>query len=132
MPPLQHVPRTQGGAIASRPPRSRERLGATAWWPSPSPATPCAGWPGCTRVPLLAFTPEPAVRSQLALTWGVETFLVPEVQHTDEMVGRSTRRCWSIGRCRPGDLVVIVAGTPPGTPGSTNLVRVHQLGSEGR
>jgi hypothetical protein len=27
--------------------------------------------------PLLAFTPVPEVRSQLALTWGVETFLVP-------------------------------------------------------
>jgi pyruvate kinase len=29
----------------------------------------------------------------------------------------------------PGDLVVIVAGTPAGTPGSTNTVRVHQIGS---
>ena len=35
---------------------------------------------------LLAFTPNPRVRSQLALVWGVETFLVPQVRHTDDMV----------------------------------------------
>ena len=35
-------------------------------------------------IPLLAFTPNQAVRSQLALCWGVETFLVPQVKHTDD------------------------------------------------
>ena len=37
-------------------------------------------------IPLLAFTSAPETRSQLALTWGVETFLVPFVHHTDDMV----------------------------------------------
>ncbi len=37
-------------------------------------------------IPLLAFTTDPAIRSQLALTWGVETFIVPTVHHTDDMV----------------------------------------------
>ncbi|MEH3034292.1 MAG: pyruvate kinase, partial [Aeromicrobium erythreum] len=37
-------------------------------------------------IPVVAFTPDPLTRNQLALTWGVETFLVPEVKHTDEMV----------------------------------------------
>jgi pyruvate kinase len=32
------------------------------------------------------------------------------------------------GRGKPGDLVVIVAGSPPSTPGSTNMLRVHRLG----
>jgi pyruvate kinase len=31
--------------------------------------------------------------------------------------------------CRPGDLVVIVAGTPPSTPGGTNTIRVHNIGA---
>ena len=31
-------------------------------------------------------------------------------------------------RCRRGDLVVIVAGSPPGIPGSTNAMRVHRIG----
>jgi pyruvate kinase len=79
-------------------------------------------------IPLLAFTPEPSVRSQLALTWGVETFITPTVQHTDEMVRQVDSAMLEHGRCRPGDVVVIVAGSPPSTPGATNLIRVHHLG----
>ena len=44
-----------------------------------------------SRIPLLAFTPEAAVRSQLSLTWGIETFLTPYVTHTDEMVAQVER-----------------------------------------
>src|SRR5262249_40547113 len=33
-----------------------------------------------------------------------------------------------IGRCDKGDLVVLVAGRPPGTPGRTNALRVHRIG----
>jgi pyruvate kinase len=79
-------------------------------------------------IPLLAFTPVPAVRSQLALTWGVETFLVPTVQHTDEMVMLVDRSLLEAGRCEVGDRVVIVAGSPPGIPGGTNAMRVHRIG----
>jgi pyruvate kinase len=81
-----------------------------------------------SRIPLLAFTPEAAVRSQLALTWGIETFLTPYVTHTDEMVAQVERLLLDAGRCVPGDEVVIVAGSPPGIPGSTNAVRVHRIG----
>jgi pyruvate kinase len=67
-------------------------------------------------IPLLAFTTEPATRSQLALTWGVETFLVPTVGHTDGMVRQVEAALLEMGRCEKGDKVVIVAGSPPGTP----------------
>ena len=80
-------------------------------------------------IPLLAFTTEPAVRSQLTLTWGVETFIVPAVSHTDGMIVQVDRALLELGRGEPGDVVVIVAGTPPGTPGSTNTLRVHRLGT---
>ncbi|MCZ2807281.1 pyruvate kinase [Modestobacter sp. VKM Ac-2983] len=83
-----------------------------------------------TRLPILAFTTDPAVRSRLALSWGVETFLVPEVTHTDDMVGQVDFSLLSIGRLKEGDKVVIVAGSPPNTAGSTNLVRVHEVGTE--
>ncbi len=79
-------------------------------------------------IPLLAFTPEPATRSQLALTWGVETFLTPYVTHTDEMVRQVDHALLEGGRVERGDLVVIVAGSPPGIPGSTNAMRVHRIG----
>jgi pyruvate kinase len=78
--------------------------------------------------PLLAFTTKPATRSQLALTWGAETFVVPEVAHTDDMVRQVETALLDIGRCDKGDLVVLVAGSPPGTPGRTNALRVHRIG----
>ena len=84
------------------------------------------------QVPILAFTPNPRVRSQLALVWGVETFLVPPVMHTDDMVVQVDRALLDIGRVTYGDRVVIVAGVPPGIPGTTNGMRVHLIGSGGK
>ncbi len=81
--------------------------------------------------PLLAFTPNPRVRSQLALVWGVETFLVSQVRHTDDMVVQVDRALLDIGRATVGERVVIVAGVPPGVPGTTNGMRVHKIGSAG-
>ena len=79
-------------------------------------------------IPLLAFTAQPGTRSQLALTWGVETFVVPPATHTDAMVRQVEEALLDIGRCDKGDRVVIVAGSPPGTPGRTNALRVHRIG----
>ncbi len=84
-----------------------------------------------SRTPLLAFTPEPRTRSQLSLVWGVETFLVPQVRHTDDMVVQVDKALLDIGRATFGDRVVIVAGVPPGVPGTTNGMRVHMIGSAG-
>jgi pyruvate kinase len=79
------------------------------------------------RIPLVVFTPEASVRSQLALTWGVETFLTSYVATTDDMVAQVEERLVATGRAQPGDSVVIVAGSPPGVPGSLNTLRVHRL-----
>ncbi|WP_214056256.1 pyruvate kinase [Nocardioides aquaticus] len=81
-----------------------------------------------SSMPLLAFTPEARVRSQLALSWGTETFKTSEVQDTDEMVRQVDEQLLRIGRVAEGDLVVIVAGSPPGIPGSTNALRIHRMG----
>lgn len=81
-----------------------------------------------SRIPLLAFTPHAEVRSQLALSWGTETFLTEHVHNTDEMVKQVDEALLTAGRCQVGDLVVIVAGSPPGIPGSLNAMRVHRMG----
>ncbi len=81
-----------------------------------------------SKIPLVAFTPEPVVRSQLALSWGVETFRTPFVKHTDEMARQVDHLLLADGRLERGDLVIIVAGSPPGIPGSTNALRVHRMG----
>jgi pyruvate kinase len=80
------------------------------------------------RLPMLAFTPEPAVRSQLALSWGIETYLAPPPRHTDHYAHQVDQTLLPNGVLKEGDVVVIVAGSPPGIPGSTNALRVHRMG----
>jgi pyruvate kinase len=130
-PPLNHVPRTKRGVLSYAARDIGERLSAkalVAFTQSGDTVRRLARLH--TRLPLLAFTPEPEVRSQLALSWGVETFLVPSVASTDAMVRLVDHAVLTIGRYQRGDSVVIVAGSPPGTVGSTNLIRVHRLGEE--
>jgi len=81
-----------------------------------------------SKLPMLAFTPVQATRSQLALTWGIETYIVPAARHTDQMAQQVDESLLGSGRCVEGDTVVIVAGSPPGIPGSTNALRVHHIG----
>ena len=81
-----------------------------------------------SKTPMMAFTPLPSTRSQLALTWGIETFLSPFAEHTDEMVLQVDELLLAQNRCQEGELIVIVAGSPPGTPGSTNALRLHRVG----
>ena len=78
--------------------------------------------------PLLAFTPEETVQRQLALLWGTDAYLVWTVKTTDEMVRQVDSSLLQRRVCRPGDIVVVVAGTPPSTSGATNTIRVHHLG----
>ncbi|GAA1096138.1 pyruvate kinase [Nocardioides dubius] len=124
-------PRTTGGVIAKAAAEVAERVGArylVAFTQSGDSARRLARLR--TTIPILAFTPEEKVRSQLALTWGVETFRTAAVEHTDHMVLQVDEALLSIGRLGEGEKVVIIAGTPPGVPGSTNMVRVHKLGSK--
>lgn len=80
-------------------------------------------------IPLVAFTPSQRVRSQLALVWGVETFLTNHAQTTDDMVALVDMELLALHRCEPGDRVVVIAGVPPGVAGTTNGMRVHTMGS---
>ncbi|MGW1071768.1 pyruvate kinase [Streptomyces sp. NPDC002537] len=133
LPPLTErgKPRTQGGSVARAAAEMGDFLGAkflVAFTQSGDTARRLSRYR--SPIPLLAFTPEPATRAQLSLTWGVETFLGPMVQTTDEMVKQVDEHLLKIGRCRKGDMVIITAGSPPGVAGTTNLVRVHHIGEE--
>jgi pyruvate kinase len=82
-----------------------------------------------SAVPVLTFTPNQDVANRLSLVWGSHTFLVPKVDHTDAMFNQVDQTVLAEGLCKAGDEVVVVAGTPPGVPGSTNTLRVHRVGS---
>jgi len=77
---------------------------------------------------LLVFTPVEHVQRQMALLWGAESHYVWMVKTTDDMVRQVDSALLNRGVCHPHDLVVVVAGTPPGTPGATNTIRVHRIG----
>ncbi|MGV9640112.1 pyruvate kinase [Streptomyces sp. NPDC004822] len=133
LPPLteRNKPRTQGGAVARAAAEIGDFLGArflVAFTQSGDTARRLSRYR--SPIPLLAFTPEPATRSQLNLTWGVETFLGPHVDSTDAMVDQVDELLLRYGRCEKGDTVVITAGSPPGVTGATNLVRVHHIGED--
>jgi len=133
LPPLteSNKPRTQGGAVARAAAEMGDFLGArflVAFTQSGDTVRRLSRYR--SPIPVLAFTPEAATRSQLNLTWGVETFLGPMVQTTDEMVQQVDEQLLRIGRCKKGDVVIITAGSPPGMPGTTNMVRVHHIGED--
>jgi pyruvate kinase len=130
VPRLQHDPRTRGGALTSAASTIAQAIGAKALvaFSQTGDTVRRLARLHC-YLPLLALTPELTTRSQLALSWGVESYLVPYVHHTDDMFRQVDRTLLELDVAKPGDYVVIVAGSPPGTPGSTNTLRVHQLGS---
>ncbi len=81
-----------------------------------------------STIPILAFTPYPEIRRRMALNWGVESFVVDRVTHTDQMVGQVDEVLARTGKAELGEKVVIISGSPPGIPGTTNDVRVHVVG----
>jgi len=127
--PLGHNPATKGGAITKAAKEVGEIVGAkylVAFTQSGDSARRISRLRSV--IPILALTPEVPVYNQLALSWGVEPQLVDVVSHTDEMVKQVDALLVESGRVAKGEPVVIIAGAPPGIPGSTNALRVHIVG----
>ena len=80
------------------------------------------------NIPMIAFTPEPAIRRRMALTWGIQSTLVEHVAHTDRMFIQVDDYLLSNDLASVGDKVVVISGSPPGIVGSTNDIRVHKVG----
>lgn len=79
------------------------------------------------KVPIVAATPDERVARQLALMWGVYPVVVPQTKNIDEMLDVSVEAALASGLVSRGDLVAITAGVRTGEPGSTNLLKVHQI-----
>ncbi|MBU6145067.1 MAG: pyruvate kinase, partial [Acidobacteria bacterium] len=80
------------------------------------------------EIPTIAFTPSEETMRRLSMVWGSNVYLVPTVMHTDAMMLQVDEILLSEGIAEIGEEVVVVAGTPPGIPGSTNSLRVHRVG----
>ncbi|GAB3940870.1 pyruvate kinase [Corynebacterium tapiri] len=129
VPELSHVPRTKRGVISYSARDIAERLGSralVAFTTTGDTAKRVARLH--SHLPLLVFTPHQHVRSQLALTWGAETFLCPAIESTDEMMATLDDQLLGLEEYNENDMMVVVAGTPPGVSGNTNMIQVHMLG----
>jgi pyruvate kinase len=127
--PMRSTPKTKGGAITKAATEVGAIVGAkylVTFTQSGDSARRTARLR--SPIPILAFTPEIGTYNRMALDWGVEPELTPMVKHTDEMVMQADNLLLKSKRCTEGELVVIVAGSPPGIPGSTNAMRVHRVG----
>jgi pyruvate kinase len=80
------------------------------------------------KAPIFAVTPNEGSMRRLALIWGVIPILGAIARTTDEMFELAVERVMQAGYIRLGDIVVITAGVPVGRSGTTNLIKVHQLG----
>ena len=74
--------------------------------------------------PVLALTPDPRVARRLALVWGLEPRVGQDPDSLDDMTAEAVQMAVDLGLARPGERVLIVAGTPFGAPGSANLLRL--------
>jgi pyruvate kinase len=127
--PLTHAPRTKGGAVTKAAAEVGGIVGAkflVTFTQSGDSARRISRLR--SAIPILAITPEIGTYNRLALTWGVEPLVTPMVKHTDEMVLQADKMLIDGKRAEIGEPVIIVAGSPPGIPGSTNAMRVHTVG----
>lgn len=127
--PLTHAPRTKGGAVTKAAAEVGDVLGAkylVTFSQSGDSARRISRLR--SRIPILGITPEVGTYNRLALSWGIEPVVVPMVKHTDDMVLQADKLLIDSKRAEIGEMVMIIAGAPPGIPGSTNAMRVHRVG----
>ncbi len=129
IPQLTTKPRTSGGAITLAAADTGALMGAqflAAFTQSGDSARRLARLR--SPIPMVAFTPLESTRRQLALSWGVRSFVVEIAAGTDEAVSQVDHALARLGLARQGDLIVIVYGSPLGHQGTTNTMRLHRIG----
>jgi pyruvate kinase len=122
---------TAGDAIADAARQIAETLDLPAiicWTSSGSTALRVARErPNC---PIVAITPNAHAARKLALLWGVHCVVAEDAHDQDDMIQRAGRIAYRDGFCKAGERVIVVAGVPFGTPGTTNMVRIATIGAD--
>jgi pyruvate kinase len=81
------------------------------------------------RVPIVAFTPNPEAYPRMSLLWGVKSRRTRNLRNIDELTREAEARLREEGMVEHGDVIGIIAGTPVGARGSTNLMRLRRIGA---
>lgn len=82
-------------------------------------------------LPIIALSPIVETARRLSLVWGLHCVVSEDARDLDDMVDRACRIAYREEFAKPGERVIITAGVPLGTPGSTNMIRVAYIGSDG-
>jgi pyruvate kinase len=80
------------------------------------------------KAPIIAVTPNEQVKRRLQLVWGVIPVDGVPAKTTDEMFEIALKGALGSGLVQLGDTVVITAGVPVGRSGTTNLIKIHNIG----
>lgn len=122
---------TAGDAIADAARQIAETLDLSAiicWTSSGSTALRVAR--ERPKPPVVAITPDVNTGRKLALVWGVHCVIAEDAHDQDDMIDRAARIAFRDGFAKAGQRVIIVAGVPLGTPGTTNMVRIAYVGPD--
>jgi pyruvate kinase len=122
---------TAGDAIADAARQIAETLDLSAiicWTSSGSTALRVAR--ERPKPPVVAITPNVNTGRKLSLVWGVHCVIAEDAHDQDDMIDRAARISFRDGFAKAGQRVIIVAGVPLGTPGTTNMVRIAYVGPE--
>lgn len=76
---------------------------------------------------IIALTPRAEIVRRMSLYWGITAHLAPVMTSTDAMIQEVKRLCAKERWAKPGQTVVIVAGTPLAQPGNTNLMTIRRM-----
>jgi pyruvate kinase len=82
-------------------------------------------------LPVIGLSPVVATGRRLAMVWGVHCVLTGDPENQADMVRKACRIAMEEGFARAGEGVIIVAGVPLGSPGTTNMVRIAYLDDKG-
>lgn len=77
--------------------------------------------------PILALTPRFDTARRLALAWGMEPRLVPNITDPEEMTPLALKTAADLGLASPGERVLVLAGLPMGSPGAANVLRLGHV-----
>ena len=75
-------------------------------------------------VPILALTPDLNTARRLAIVWGVHCLRTDDATSFQDMVDKACSAASHQEFANVGDCIVITAGVPFGTPGTTNVLRI--------
>jgi pyruvate kinase len=84
------------------------------------------------QLPIIALSPVVETARRLSLVWGLHCVVTADATDLDDMVARACRIAHDESFAREGDRIIISAGVPLRTPGSTNMLRIAYIGEEGQ